>query len=80
LVSSFSNAPALNNVKNDFSIWGTRKGTTGVELPIHMRYAIDKKPVYYTTVDGTKTYTTKTEAEVEEDKKSGMSDLATQGY
>lgn len=52
LVSSFSNAPALNNVKNDFSIWGVRKGVTGIEMPIHMRYAIDKKPEYYKTVEG----------------------------
>lgn len=80
LVSSFSNAPALNNVKNDFSIWGTKKGATGVDLPIHMRYAIDKKPTYYTTVDGTKTYTTKTKEQVEEDKKSGMLELIGKGY
>lgn len=80
LVSSFSNSPALNNVKNDFSIWGTKKGATGIDLPIHMRYAIDKKPTYYTTVDGTKTYTTKTEAEVEEDKKSGLLELLGRGY
>ena len=52
LVSSFSNAPALNNVKNDFSIWGVRKGITGIEMPIHMRYAIDKKPEYYKSIDG----------------------------
>ena len=52
LVSSFSNAPALNNVKNDFSIWGVRKGVTGIEMPIHMRYAIDKKPEYYQNIAG----------------------------
>lgn len=80
LVSSFSNAPALNNVKNDFSIWGTKKGATGIDLPIHMRYAIDKKPTYYTTVDGLTTYTTKTEAEVEEDKQSGLLQLLGKGY
>ena len=80
LVSSFSNSPALNNVKNDFSIWGTKKGATGIDLPIHMRYAIDKKPTYYTTVDGTKTYTTKTEAQVEEDKNSGILELIGKGY
>ncbi len=57
LVSSFSNAPALNNVKNDFSIWGVRKGITGIEMPIHMRYAIDKKPEYYKSIDG-KVYVT----------------------
>lgn len=80
LVSSFSNAPALNNVKNDFSIWGTKKGATGIDLPIHMRYAIDKKPSYYTTADGSITYTTKTEAQVEEDKQSGLLELLGKGY
>lgn len=80
LISSFSNSPALNNVKNDFSIWGTKKGVTGIDLPIHMRYAIDKKPEYYTTVDGTTTYTTKTEAQVEEDRKSGLLELLGKGY
>lgn len=79
LVSSFSNSPALNNIKNDFSIWGTRKGITGVEMPIHMRYAIDKKPVYYTTVEG-KTYTTRTKEQVEEDEKSGVLELFGKGY
>ena len=52
LISSFSNSPALNNVKNDFAIWGTQKGVTGKELPIHMRYAIDKKPEYYKNMKG----------------------------
>jgi hypothetical protein len=30
----------LNNIKNDFCIWGAREGTGGGELPIHIRYAI----------------------------------------
>ena len=79
LVSSFSNSPALNNVKNDFSIWGTRKGVTGVEMPIHMRYAIDRKPMYYTTVEG-QTYTTRTKEQAEEDQKSGVLELLGKGY
>ena len=52
LVTSFNNTPALNNVKNDYSIWGTRKSITGAELPVHLRYAIDKKPCFYRTIDG----------------------------
>ena len=50
LISSFSNSPNLNNVRNDFSIWGTRKSVTGNEIPVHLRYAIDKKPMYYKTL------------------------------
>ena len=47
LLSAFSNQPAINNIKNDFSIWGKRKGVDGQDLPVHLRYAIDKKPTYY---------------------------------
>lgn len=47
LISSFQNNPVLNNVKNDYSIWGKRKTLSGAEKKIHLRYAIDKKPVYY---------------------------------
>ena len=52
LITSFSNNPDLANVKNDYSIWGKRVGASGVELPIHLRYAIDKKPHQYTTYEG----------------------------
>lgn len=47
LLSAFTDAPQILNIKNDFSIWGKRKGVDGAELPIHMRYAIDFKPTYY---------------------------------
>ena len=50
LISSFQNAPVLNNLRNDFSVWGTRKTITGAEVPIHARYAIDKKPYSYTSI------------------------------
>ena len=46
-LTSISNNPNLNNLKNDFSIWGTRKSISGAEIPIHLRYAIDKKPTRY---------------------------------
>ena len=47
LISAFQNSPVLNNVKNDYAIWGKRKSVSGAEIAIHMRYAIDKKPKYY---------------------------------
>ena len=47
LVTSYQNNPNLMNLKNDYSIWGSRKGVSGAELPIHYRYAIDKKPLLY---------------------------------
>lgn len=47
LFTATSNSPNLNNLKNDFSIWGNRKSATGDDLPIHARYAIDKKPKKY---------------------------------
>lgn len=47
LFTAISNSPNINNLRNDFSIWGNRKSTTGEDLPIHARYAIDKKPIQY---------------------------------
>lgn len=52
LIQKFSNQPALNNLKNDYSVWGVRKSATGAEIPIHSRYAIHKKPTYYKNFDG----------------------------
>jgi len=52
LISSFNNSPVLTNIRNDFSVWGTRKSESGAEIPIHIRYAIDEKPVYYKSMDG----------------------------
>ena len=40
------------NLRNDFSVWGVRQGAGDAEIPIHMRYAIDKKPTYYRAYDG----------------------------
>lgn len=48
--TAISHTPVLNNLKNDFIAWGNRKSVTGVDLPIHMRLAIDKKPYSYTTI------------------------------
>lgn len=45
--TAITHNPTFNNLKNDFSIWGVRKGITGQDLPVHLRYALDKKPIYY---------------------------------
>lgn len=50
LVVSMNNSPALQDLKNDYTVWGTRTSTLGNEIPIHMRYAIDKKPTSYTRI------------------------------
>ena len=59
LITSFNNNPNLLNLKNDFAVWGTRKSISGTEIPIHMRYAIDRKPTYYKSPYQQKIYTTK---------------------
>ena len=53
LTTAYSNTPALNNVKNDYSIWGTKRSIVGSDLPVHLRYAVDKKPTYYKTIEYT---------------------------
>lgn len=53
LITSFQNSPVLNNLKNDYVVWGKRKSVSGTEIPIHYRYAIDTKPNEYTKLDGT---------------------------
>ena len=50
LITAYQNTPNLTNLRNDYSIWGTRKSVSGIDIPIHLRYAIDKKPTYYKTV------------------------------
>lgn len=57
LISAFNNAPDIKNVRNDFSVWGVRKSISGADIPVHVRYAIDKKPCYYKTFTGN-VYTT----------------------
>ena len=48
-MTQYNVSPKLNNIKNDYSIWGARK-YNDVEVPIHLRYAIDAKPLYYKTI------------------------------
>ena len=50
LITAFNNTPNLSNLKNDYVVWGTRKSSTGKELPVHMRYAIDIKPQAYRSI------------------------------
>ena len=52
LITSINNNPNLLNVKNDYSIWGTKDNIQGSE-PVHMRYAIDIKPTEYISIDTT---------------------------
>ena len=46
LISSFQNTPKINNLKNDYTVWGSYNNN-GIEIPIHMRYALDEKPISY---------------------------------
>ena len=50
LITAFNNNPNLLNMRNDYSIWGERTSTSGAAIPIHMRYAIDKRPIKYTQI------------------------------
>ena len=50
LVTQISNNPAIGNVKNDYTVWGNKKGSGDNTIPIHMRYAIDTKPEEYHTI------------------------------
>ena len=48
LFTSIGYNPDLKKIKNDFTVWGKRKSITNeVEIPIHMRLVIDKKPQSY---------------------------------
>lgn len=49
LITAFNNSPSLADIKNDYSIWGVREGISGGEIPIHLRFALDTKPIQYTT-------------------------------
>ena len=59
MTTQISNNPALNNAKNDYSVWGVRKSISGAEIPVHARYAIDKKPIWYKSLKTGKVFATK---------------------
>lgn len=63
LVASYQNNPNYANIRNDYSVWGTKKSVTGQELPVHMRYAIDKKPTLFVNKEGVH-FTTMNEKEI----------------
>ena len=50
LFTAISSPPNIGNTKNDFTVWGVRKGASGADLPIHARYGIGKKPTTYTSL------------------------------
>lgn len=52
LIESFQNKPQLNKIHNDYSVWGKITSVNKTKLPIHLRYAIDRKPqMYYSLLD-----------------------------
>ena len=44
LITSYSNSPQFNKIKNDFVVWGIRKTAIGNTVPVRYHLAIDKKP------------------------------------
>ena len=51
IIQSYSNNSNIQNLKNDYVVWGERKSPSGAIIPIHYRYAIDKKPTRYTNYE-----------------------------
>jgi len=52
MTTMLNNSPNINNIKNDFSIWGKKKANSeGKENAIHLRCAIDEKPDKYVSFD-----------------------------
>lgn len=49
LITTYQNQPNIANLRNDFSIWGTKPNDT---TKFHLRYAIDKKPEKYVSYKG----------------------------
>lgn len=45
LITSYSNAPQYNMIKNDFIVWGIREDAEGLSYSIRYHLAIDKKPI-----------------------------------
>lgn len=52
LITAISHNPNLQNIKNDFVVWGKKKK----DIAIHARYALDRKPTKYVSYEG-KEYT-----------------------
>jgi hypothetical protein len=47
LITSIKNTLKIDNIKNDYSVWGNRKTDSGQDEKVHARYAIDIKPRFY---------------------------------
>ena len=56
LFTSISNTPSIDKIKNDYTIWSSRKGVDGTDIPIHARFALHTKPTQYVSYDGNKIY------------------------
>ena len=64
LIDSYTNNPQYGQIKNDFVVWGLRKLSNDLELPIRYHLAIDKKPsvgniykvIGYQDIDGLMKY------------------------
>ena len=54
-VTQITHNPQLAKIKNDFSIWGTTKSASGMEVDVHLRQALEKKPLQYTSIGMSKT-------------------------
>lgn len=52
LATQYQNTPNMNNIKNDYIIWGERKNLSGNSIKFHGRYAIDNIPYEYTDFNG----------------------------
>lgn len=50
LFTSINNTPDIANVRNDFSVWGSKEIANGATFDFHVRYAIDNKPQKYTQI------------------------------
>ena len=51
LTTQYQNTPNLNNIKNDYIIWGEKKGASNA-IKFHGRYAIENPPLEYTDFNG----------------------------
>ena len=45
IITSYTNTPQYQQIKNDFVVWGKRTSMQGLEIPIRYHLAIDTKPV-----------------------------------
>lgn len=50
IISSITNSPQFQQIKNDFIVWGKRKTLSGKEVPIRYHLVIDEKPLLTDTI------------------------------